>query len=130
MQTNPLESSNNKASKKRVDERKTHLYKLTKSNSWKMMTTYKHQNEMPKPCTRFLPIPNMRKPKDAIIYLKLIQDHCSKEAALKFCSKTVCRFDITRKYDGPKEARKIKIKNDAANLAQTSHINVRSCLIV
>lgn len=41
----PLENSKVKTSSTRVDEKKTHLYKLTKSNSWKMMTTYKHQNE-------------------------------------------------------------------------------------
>lgn len=48
--------------------------------------------------------------KEAILYLKLRKEGCSRKSALSFSSKAVCRSDSTRTIFGPPSFRLLKVR--------------------
>jgi len=50
--------------------------------------------------------------KNAIIYLKLRDDGCTKRKALQFSSRDPCRTDSTKRVDGPSNFKLLKVKSD------------------
>lgn len=48
--------------------------------------------------------------KEAILFLKLRKEGCSRKTALNFSSKNVCRSDSTRTLYGPPDFRTLKVK--------------------
>lgn len=52
----------------------------------------------------------------AVIYLSLRKKGCPKEKAVKFCSKSTCRIDSTKKLDGPANYKFLRTKSQPTSL--------------
>lgn len=85
-----------------------------KREAAKIYNTVKKKNisrkfeAQPSDCARFNPHYRAITCRNAISYLKLRKMGCKKQSAMDFCSKAVCRIDLTRKVDGPHNFRKLK----------------------
>ncbi|CAD8114504.1 unnamed protein product [Paramecium sonneborni] len=59
-------------------------------------------------CAKFRTFENKADTRRALVFLKLLDNSCPREDALKFCKKRICRFDTTRKMEGPPKFRLIR----------------------
>ncbi|CAD8171939.1 unnamed protein product [Paramecium octaurelia] len=59
-------------------------------------------------CAKFRTFENKVDTRRALVFLKLLDNSCPREEALKFCKKRICRFDTTKKLEGPPKFRLIR----------------------
>ncbi|CAD8096806.1 unnamed protein product [Paramecium sonneborni] len=59
-------------------------------------------------CAKFRTFENKADTRRALVFLKLLDNSCPREEALKFCKKRICRFDTTKKMEGPPKFRLIR----------------------
>ncbi|CAD8054699.1 unnamed protein product [Paramecium primaurelia] len=59
-------------------------------------------------CAKFRTFENKADTRRALVFLKLLDNSCPREEALKFCKKRICRFDTTKKLEGPPKFRLIR----------------------
>ena len=64
-----------------------------------------------KSCKRFRGITNQFDPSGPVVFLKLREMGCERHEAVTFCGKNTCRYDSTRKADGPANFRTLKVKS-------------------
>ena len=99
-----------------LDSKQQHFYHI-----WKNKTISRKRDIKLAECTHLRRFRGVNSSKSAVIYLSLVEDGCSKKDAKIFSSKPRCRTDITKKIDGPKDFRNLKVGINPI----APHINVR-----
>ena len=60
-------------------------------------------------CTKVNGIRPLIDAHSAVVYSKLRYDGCPRRKARDFATHTVCKFDLTKTYDGPVQHRTLKV---------------------
>ena len=73
---------------------------------------------MAQDCFRFRGLMKKLQISDSLAYLNLREKGCPHESAIAFASKSCCKYDVTREFDGPPNFRCLKIVKDPFKVSQ------------